>query len=216
MAQIFISHSANDGSLVDFFSRGGARSKVRLVFEEIEKLVTGSVNAIQIRASIEASNAVFVLLSKHVQYIPHTRDWVIWESGVAHNKDIWVFERHSDRGQISIVTPFLRHYVVFEPIDLHFQYLSRIIASYDDSVVLPAMAATGTLGATLGGVGAIIGAIAGAVLANPARSRPPGVQITCQLCMSSYAIHLPQGMVVFRCPVCNKTLKLATSPATAA
>lgn len=212
MAQIFVSHSARDTALVDFFSRIGARSKVRLVFEEIEKLVTGSVNSPTIRADIEASSAVFLLLSKHVQSIPHTRDWIVWESGVGHNKDIWVFENHSDHGQISVVIPFLRHYVLFRPIDLHFPYLSQVVvASYDDSGVLPAMAAAGGLGAAFGGGGALVGALADAVLADPARSRPPGRPITCQLCMSSYAIHLPQGTTIFRCPVCNRFLQLATS-----
>lgn len=182
MAQIFISHSARDRALVDFFARIGARSKVRLVFEELEKLLTGSVNADHIRADIEASSAVFLLLSNHVHSIPHTRDWIVWESGVGHNKDIWVFESHSDHGKISVVTPFLRHYVVFEPIDLHFPYLSQVVASYDDSGVLPAMAAAGGLGAAFGKVGAVVGALAGAALANPARVRPPGLSITCQLC----------------------------------
>ncbi len=211
MAQIFISHSARDTALVDFFSRIGARSKVRLVFEEIEKLVTGSVNAPKIRADIEASNAVFLLLSRHVQSIPHTRDWIVWESGVGHNKDIWVFETLSDYEQISVVTPFLRHYVLFQPSDLHFPYLNQIVASYDDSGVLPAMAAGGGLGAAFGGGSALFGALAGAALANPARSRPSGLQITCCLCTSSYAIHLPQRVTIFRCPVCNRPLQLPTS-----
>jgi hypothetical protein len=208
MAQIFISHSARDTELVHFFQGIGARSKVRLVFEEIEKLVTGSVNAAKIRADIEASNAVFLLLSKHVQSIPHTRDWIVWESGVGHNKDIWVFETYSNRGQISVTTPFLRHYVLFEPSNLHFPYLNQIVASYDDSGVLPAMIVTGAIGAVLGeGAGALVGAFSGALAANPAKSRPPGIQISCAHCSSTYALHLPQTVTVFRCPACNISLQ---------
>jgi hypothetical protein len=210
MAQIFISHSSRDRELVDFFARIGARSKVRLVFEELEKLLSGPVNAGHIREGIEASNAVFILLSRHVHSIPYTRDWVVWESGVGHNKDIWVLELNSDHGRINVITPFLRHYVVFEPIDLHFSYLSQVVASYDDSSVLPAIAVGGGLGAAFGEVGAVVGALAGAALSNPARLRPPGVPITCQLCKSSYAIHIPQGNTIFRCPVCNGRLRLAT------
>ena len=212
MAQIFISHSARDIALVDFLSRIGARSKVRLVFEEIEKLVTGSINAPKIRADIEASSAVFIILSKYVESIPYTRDWIVWESGVSHNKDIWVFENHSDQGKISVVIPFLRHYVLFQPIDLHFPYINQVVASCDDSGVLPAMAVAGGLGAAFGGSGTLVGVLAGAVLANPARSRPLGRQIMCPLCMSSYAIHLPQGTTTFRCPICNRILQLAMSP----
>jgi len=208
MAQIFISHSAKDKMLVDFFAKIGARMKIRLVFEEIEKLVSGQVNAAKIRADIEASNAVFLLVSVNVQSLPHTRDWVMWESGVSHNKDIWVFETASGIGHVSVVIPFLRHYVVFEPIELHFAYINQIMSSYDDSGVLPAIAASGGLGAAWGGMGALVGAAVGAIMAHPARMRPPGNQITCAQCASSYAIHLPQGLAVFRCPVCNSALQL--------
>ncbi|MCC7017845.1 MAG: hypothetical protein IT564_11650 [Rhodospirillales bacterium] len=208
MAQIFVSHSARDRDLVDFFSRLAARSKVRFVFEELEKLLSGAVTAGKIRADIEASNAVFLLLSHNVQAIPHTRDWVIWESGVSHNKDIWVFEPLADFGRISVVTPFLRHYVIYEPSDTHFPYISQVVSSYDDSGVLPAMAASGGLGAAFGGAGAVVGAIAGAILANPARSRPTGISTACPHCSSSYSVHLPERLKTFRCPVCNAPLQL--------
>lgn len=206
MAQIFVSHSSRDTDLVDYFSRLAARSQVRLVFEEIEKLVSSSISAERIRCDIAASGALFLLLSRHVENIPHTRDWVLWESGVAHNKDIWVFEPLRDAGFVSVVTPYLRHYVLFEPSDLHFPYLANVVESYDDSQMLGTMLATTGIGAAFGGPGALIGAIAGAALANKSGRRPPGLQVTCPNCQSSYAAHLPQGTTAFRCPVCNTTL----------
>src|SRR2546425_1136270 len=114
MGQNFVLHNARDTPLVGFFSKLGTRTKLKLIFEELERILAGSVSAAQIRADITASNAVFLLLSRHVQALPHTRDWVVWESGVAHNRDIWVFETYSDCGKISVVTPHLRHLVVFE------------------------------------------------------------------------------------------------------
>ncbi len=216
MAQIFISHSARDTDLIDFFARLGARTQVRLVFEELEKIIAGGVGSEQIRREIAASNAVFVLLSRHVQSIPHTRDWVVWESGVASNKDIWVFERASDYGAVSVVTPFLRHYVVFEPNDAYFTYLATVLESYDDSHVIPTMVATGGLGALFGGGGAVIGAIAGVFMANKSGSRPRGLQLSCGGCSSSYGAHLPLGTTKFRCPVCNIVLMLPPGSGAAA
>lgn len=208
MAQIFISHSAKDQDLVTFFSKAGATTKVKLVFEEFEKLTSGPRNPETIKKNIEFSNALFVLLSNNVNQIPHTRDWILWESGVGHNKDIWVFERHSDSGQISVAIPFLRNYVVFEPNDSFMAYLMKIFESYDDSNVLGTVLASALVGASFGGPGAVAGSVAGLFLSNKASSRPAGLEIRCIKCSSSYRIHLPASQLLFRCPVCNSGLRL--------
>ncbi|GBD32117.1 hypothetical protein HRbin33_01081 [bacterium HR33] len=217
MAQVFISHSARDKDLVDFFARLGARTKVRLVFEELEAILAGTISPQKIRRDIASSNAVFLILSKNVQAIPHTRDWVVWEAGVASNKDIWIFELASDRGTVSVVTPFLRHYVVFEPNDSYFNYLSAVLESYDDSHVLGTLAATTGIGAALGeGAGALLGLVAGAIMSDRRGSRPTGVPLKCVHCSSVYSAHLPDGTTTFRCPVCNTALVLPPPAGTAA
>lgn len=213
MADIFVSHSSQDVQLVDFFSRLAAGTKVRLVFEEFEKIISGAVSSSSIKAHIEGAKAVFLLLSPNVQGIPHTRDWVLWESGVAANKDIWVFERLSDRGRVSVITPFLRHYVVFEANDSYFRYLRPVLESYDDSHVLGTMLVTTGIGALLGrGSGAAAGAAAGLMMSDRSNLRPRGLQIVCGNCSSSYHVHLPEGQAQFRCPVCNRFLALQDSP----
>ena len=73
MAQIFISHSKHDRELVDFVSRIAAGTKVRLIFEEFERLVSGEVTAEKIRHDILQSNALFVLVSRHVHSLPHNQ-----------------------------------------------------------------------------------------------------------------------------------------------
>jgi hypothetical protein len=52
MAQIFVSHSAKDGELVSFFAKAGVGTKVRLVFEEFEKIMNGSVTPLQVTNNI--------------------------------------------------------------------------------------------------------------------------------------------------------------------
>jgi hypothetical protein len=150
MANIFVSHSAKDRQLVSFFNNCRGTSPVGLVWEEIEKMFNGHVSAKKIGADIEQSKAVFVILTANVESLQHTRDWVTSEAAAASKKDVWVFERVAEGGQISVVIPFARHYVLYEPIDASIPYIRSIINSYDDSHVLPTIAIAGGLGALSG------------------------------------------------------------------
>lgn len=220
MAQIFVSHSKRDKDLVDFFSNAFATTKVKAIFEEFEKILTGERTSHSVVQDIENSKALFVVLSQNVHNIPHTRDWVVWETGVAKNKDIWVFEPYSQLGGIAIVIPYLRHYVIFGSTKHWLGYIRRIIESYDDSHTLLTVLLTGLTGAEIGAalsekdktggaiVGGIGGTIAGLAISDRSKKRPMGLNIVCVNCRSSYNIHLPQGMDLFRCPVCNNFLKI--------
>ena len=193
-------------------------TKVRLVFEEFEKACGQRVNASKIKYDIQNSNAVFLILSENVQLIPHTRDWVAWEAGVSSNKDIWVFEPLSIH-QISVVIPHLRHYMLFQPHENYFPYVRCVIESYDDSHVLPTVLTTTALGAFFGKLGknpmrgATEGFRVGLEISDASRSRPQGLEIRCanSNCGSCYHVHLPQGVLRFRCPVCNMGLSLSQS-----
>src|SRR5712692_8115121 len=177
MADIFVSHSSHDLQEVDFFSRVAAGTNVRLIVEEFEKIVSGVVNAVTIQNHIRFAKAVFLLLSPNVHGLPHTRDWVLWESGVAANKDVWVFERYRDQGKVSVIVPFVRHYVVFEPSDACFRYFKQIIESYNDSHVLGTLLVTTGIGALIGrGGGAAAGVAAGLMMADRSNTRPAGLQ----------------------------------------
>ncbi len=209
MAQIFISHSKKDKDFVDFFSKTFATTKVKAIFEEFEKILTGKITRPKVERDIETSNAIFVILSQNVESMPHTRDWVVWETGVAKNKDIWIFEPYSQFGRISVLTPSLRHYVIFDTNDACLGYIEKIIESYDDSHIAQTVLIGGGIGMAFGKVkGAVIGGGLAAILAsNKSKERPTGIGVTCKDCCSSYNIHIPQGMNIFRCPVCNKPLK---------
>ena len=212
MAQIFISHSRKDKNLIDFFSNCFAGTKVKAIFEEFEKIFRGTITSEHIVKDIENSKAVFVILSENVQNIPHTRDWVIWETGLAKNRDIWIFEPYQQFGRISIVTPYLRHYVIFDTSDDWLGYIRRIIESYNNSHVLPTLLVTGGIGALLAEKdkigGAVLGTLAGLAISDKSKERPSGTGVICSKCSSSYNIHIPQSMSIFRCPVCNTYLEI--------
>jgi hypothetical protein len=218
MAQIFVSHSAKDRTLVDFLSRAFAATKVKGVFEEFEAILKGRPNAQRIARDIQQSNAVFMLLGRHVEELKHTRDWVGHEGGVATgmalqgNKDIWVLESLAETENLSIIVPYLRHYVCFDHADDRWQgYLSQIVASYDDSHVVPAIAAGAATGAAVSkGEGALVGAGLGLLLsAMMSQTRPIGVPLRCPQCASVYSVHLADARM--RCPVCNSRLFVSTA-----
>lgn len=209
MAKIFVSHSRHDRDLVDFLSRVAAGTQVQLVFEELEGMINGRVTAAKIQADIEASNAVFVLVTPKLGEISHSRDWVAWETGVAAKRDVWVLERRADFGLIEMVTPALSHLVRYDPTDEWFPYFRAIIESYDDSHIFPAVAAGSGIGHVLGkGDGALLGAGLALLLAHLAGQRPPGVPARCGNCASTYSVHVAANEATFRCPVCNLRVTL--------
>jgi len=213
MAQIFVSHSAKDKELVALLSKAFASTPVRAIFEEFEAILKGPANAARIAQDIRQSNAVFVLLGRHVEELKHTRDWVGWECGVAAatametNKDVWVMESIAEMDGLSVVIPHLRHYVCFDPTKEFWQgYLTQIILSYDDSHFLKVMSAGAATGAALGKAeGALLGAGVGMLLAAMAsQAKPAGLPIRCPQCFSFYSVHLTEPRM--RCPVCNTRL----------
>jgi ribosomal protein S27E len=217
MAQIFISHSKKDKEVIDFLSKAFDDTKVKPHLEELEKELPTGVTAAKIERDIQASNAVFVLLTETVEKLKHTRDWVVWECGVAKNKDIWVFEPFTSLGEISVVVPHFNHYVLFEQTEEWRKYLLAIIESYDDSHVLPTVAKTSITGSALGAlideknrvrgtaIGAALGGLAGLFLSNKPK-RSFGIDVRCQECSSNYTIHIPYQHNRFRCAVCNAYL----------
>jgi hypothetical protein len=110
---------------------------VKPVLEELGGPESGRVTSRAVKEHIRESAAVFVALSPNVQSIQHTRDWVASESGVAVNKDVWVFERLRDRGSVFVVTPFLRHYILYETPRPFISPVRSIIKSYDDPTSCP-------------------------------------------------------------------------------
>jgi hypothetical protein len=210
MAQIFISHSARDQNLKNFFNQAFATSSVEAIYEEIEQLVTQAVTTEKVERDITQSSAVFVLLSQTVESLSHTRDWVGFEVGYAKgasgsggNKDVWVFENIDDGGQLRMMLPSFDHYVVYHTSDAVLPYLKQIVESYDDNRVLKNAALATGGGYLLGFPWIGIPVLLYSALVT---GRPPGVEVICQnqRCLLKYKIHLPQFLPSYRCAKCNQ------------
>jgi len=152
MSQIFVSHSARDEEIVNFFAKIFSVTNVKGVFKEIEGFRNPQA-WVEIQNDIQLSKAIFVLLGPHVQEIKHTRDWVVWESalGSPMRKEIWVFEPYESLGKIDVIIPHVDHYMIFQQTKEYRDYIRRIIEAYDISPVLPATLVGGIIG------GAILG-----------------------------------------------------------
>ncbi len=209
MAQIFVSHSKTDKEIIHFFLEAFAGTKVKPHLEELEAELPTGVNAEKIKNDIDTSHAIFVLLSKNVESLKHTRDWINWECGVARNKPIWVFEPADSLRSIGVIVPSFNHHAVFEMSEEWRKYLRDIIDSFDDSHVLPTLALTAGAGALLNednpGAGAMVCAgigLAGLIIRGWTR-RSFGVDVQCCKCHSNYKVHR-YGQT--RCAVCNTPL----------
>lgn len=87
--KIFVSHSSKDTKLIEL---------VELVFKDRDiapffarRVMVGENPVEKIINAIDSSMALFCLMTSNVVYDNHTRDWVIFEIGVAKTKDKPVF-----------------------------------------------------------------------------------------------------------------------------
>ena len=209
MAQIFFSHSKKDEQQNDFFRKVFSTTRVKGVIEEFEQ-IDKIINSEKIKQDISLSSAIFVSLGPNTDNILHTRDWILWESGAAANRDIWVFEPIQYLGKINVAIPHLSHYVIYDTTDPWMKYIRNIVNSYDDYPTLLLTLLGSALGALAGGnfEGMAIGAIGMPVLFLTNRTRPNGKKIKCSNCSSIYEVHIPSGLNFYRCPICNASWKI--------
>lgn len=204
MAQIFISHSQRDEDIKNLFLRAFRGSGVTDLYREYEDAPPTGVKAEDITRDIEFSSAVFVLLSETVESLPHTRDWILFECGVAaaKQKPVWVFEPYSSFGRITIAIPRFDQYVRFNDNDIWRQYIHQIAASHNDNPML-ARIGLAMLGGWLFGWAAAIGVFLVSQAVFKSAERPVGYSTSCPTCGRMFVAHLPYESDAFRCPNCR-------------
>jgi hypothetical protein len=202
VAQIFISHSQRDEDIKDLFLRAFRGTGVTDIYQEYEDAPPTGVTAEIIERNIEASSALFVLLSETVQGLQHTRDWILFECGLAKNKPIWIFEPYESYGRITVTMPRFNHYVRFRNDSVFRQYIHSIAASYNDGPMWGKIGSTTLGGMAYGPWGALGGLVLG-LLAFPGREAPTGIVKQCPKCSRKFGIHIPDIRDSMRCPNCN-------------
>lgn len=204
MAQIFISHSQRDEGIKNLFLRAFCGSGVNAIYREYENRPLTGVTAEVIQQDIELSSAVFVLLSETVESLPFTRDWILFECGIAaaKQKPIWVFEPYGSFSRITMMIPRFDHYVRFGDNDAWRQYINSIAAHYNDAPAIGRLVVT-ALGAYVFGVPGAVVSFLGSLVAIPSAEPPRGYSTGCPHCGRSFVAHLPRESDPFRCPNCE-------------
>src|SRR6185437_10385608 len=109
--------------------------------------------------------------------LPFTRDWIVWESGKADQKDIWIFEPYEALQRISVVIPRFDHYVRYQWNPSWREYIHSIVRTYDDSGLLPLILAGNGIGTAISSgdrtTGGLLGALGGAIIDAIRRPRAP-------------------------------------------
>lgn len=230
MKHVFVSHSRRDREYLQFLSTAFAASGTEAKYEEYEAL-SSRVAGQYVANDIRSAEAVFVLLTENVERLQETRDWVAWECGVAHDKEVWVFEPAAEHSQCSVVIPRISHYVAFHPNDKWIRYVRDLLSSMSKR---RAKALVTTAGGTAGAVAglSLLGSLTGvAVLALPPvlpiialgavgvyltnRAASPSAQhdsirsksFCCEGCGTEFTVHR-EGACKIRCPICNRRHEL--------
>jgi len=130
--QIFVSHSKNDWDIRASFDTIFARTSVKSVCMEFERI--GPPEWLVIKNAIGASETVFLLLGPKIKKSNYTQNWIAFEVGLscALGKRVWVFEQmHS---KIDFPIPYVTDYMMYSRDDnIHFDYVKAIIEGYEEN-----------------------------------------------------------------------------------
>jgi hypothetical protein len=87
--KIFVSHSSKDTTLISLIKLAFANQEIKPYFARLE--MEGKNPVEKITQAINSSIGLFALITPTVVNDKHTRDWVVFELGVAKGKEIPIF-----------------------------------------------------------------------------------------------------------------------------
>jgi hypothetical protein len=106
--QIFISHSAKDKKVVEYFVNKFADTGVKPVLMEYEKWSRESKpNWKWIKDEIQKSKILFLILTLNLVKTEYTQNWVAFEVGVASTNNLPVFVFKEEK--VDFPVPYLTH-----------------------------------------------------------------------------------------------------------
>ena len=206
MATIFISHSKKDKDLVLATKKMLENMRHTPIIEEFiptEKQKT--IPSEEIRSNVEKSDFLFLFLTDSVVATPFTRNWVIYEVGLASasSKKVFVFERMGTPVEFPI--PYLTDYALFNPYNtediLALQSLTKDLGKFRRDLLTAGGGAA--IGSMFGPAGIVIGGVLG-YLAGPKQTKPPVVKCGhCNVAFNYYSKHRE-----FSCPSCRTNIDM--------
>ena len=211
MTCIFISHSKKDTDLVLSIKKLLENIGQTPIIQEFIPKVDQEIPHKEIRDNVNKSKYLFLFLTDNVVETEYTKNWIMFEVGVAASisNKIFVFEREGI--PISYPIPHVTDYALFNPDDtqdmLKIQELAKRIGSTNKKPIAGAVAGA-VIGSILGPVGTILGGILGGVGAYATESdSPKDFKVKCHHCEESFNYHF-QKYKDFNCPCCRKSIQL--------
>lgn len=216
MATIFISHSRRDASLVanvnEILINVGHTPIIEEFIPETEKQ---PIPHDEISKNVSISDAVFLFLTDNVLATEYTRNWVIFEVGLARQalKRVFVFERQGV--PIPYPIPYVTDYMIFDPHSIQDLLSIQKIAKELVGKIPAAWIGSGVgllLGAVFGPFGAALGALAGGALGHSAdiqtEARIPVFECPHENCHLRFRYY-SSNIVSFKCPTCRQLITIA-------
>lgn len=209
MAKIFISHSKRDRDLI----KGMAKVLVNIghspIIEEfIPEPKKEPIPYEEIRKNLDLSNYVFLFLTDNIVLTEYTRNWVMFEVGLAASttKRLFVFERAGI--PVPYPIPYFTDYMIFDKDStndiLDIQALSKKIDKTAKNV-FKGVAIGGALGLPFGPLVLIILALTGGFLG--ASKSQKILKVKCPHCQVSFNYYSPKYSK-FKCPACRNDVHL--------
>ena len=143
-SQIFISYSAKDKEISDFFVRKFGDSDVKPVLMEYEKWSRNNrPNWKWIKDEVQKSSALFLILTKNIVKNEYTQNWVAFEIGVAATSypaiPIFVFREQN----IDFPVQYLNYYFDqplsktkhLSPVDVSSTLLNAIFHNLKENII---------------------------------------------------------------------------------
>lgn len=216
MATIFISHSKRDASLIaSVYQILVNIGHAPIVEEFIPESDKQPMPQDEIQRNVSISDAVFLFLTDNVLATEYTKNWVIFEVGLARQalKRVFVFERQGV--PIPYPIPYVTDYMMFDPQSINdLLAIQKIAKEMIGKVPAGWIGAAGgaLLGAVFGPFGLAIGAITGGLVGHgadiQADARIPVVECPHESCRARFRYYSP-NITYFKCPSCREPMTLA-------
>ena len=204
MKQILVINSSSDQRFLPFLEKVFYAVGVGTVWEDYEN-IGKKTSLVDFQKKVEASDAIFLVLSLGAQASVRDEDLSFLNSPFASGKDIYVFEHCEDLKRISIRVPRVNHYFALYITNAWTDEVVKAAETFEGSKPLPAPYPDAPLKLLSdAAVWTFFDQASGMALFDFSTSRTVGKKTACPHCAAVYNLHVPADMKIVRCPVCGQ------------
>jgi hypothetical protein len=202
--QILVINSLEDQRFVPFLEKVFATIGVGTVWDDYED-IGHKISRDDFQRTVEASSAIFLVLSLGAQASFKDGDLDFLNSHFAKNKDVFVFEHCEDIDRISLKVPRVTQYFSLYITNTWTVEVAASAAAFEvvtrTSIALPEVKLERLRPDDLK---IYFSAATGRALFDLSTTKPVAKKAVCPHCAAAYIVHIPEVIRVLRCPVCGQ------------